>query len=165
MGRRPRSGDIPWLSAHSILNWIGGDVSMLVLFGTKSSVMCRNLQGVGLEKDKELTPWFSIALRRPATSLTVEAVAKNVLLSRKSSMGMESHRNAKAWRRSSRRSSKSDISTEGLTQYPRAQTFPGQHPRIRTSCRFLDHAFRNLRAQPWNDVGSGSLAHPIVLSS
>jgi hypothetical protein len=29
MGRQPRSGDIPWLSAHSILNWIGGDVSML----------------------------------------------------------------------------------------------------------------------------------------
>ena len=25
MGRQPRSGDIPWLSAHSILNWIGGD--------------------------------------------------------------------------------------------------------------------------------------------
>ncbi len=25
MGRQPRSGDIPWLSAHSILNRIGGD--------------------------------------------------------------------------------------------------------------------------------------------
>lgn len=25
MGRQPRSGDFPWLSAHSILNWIGGD--------------------------------------------------------------------------------------------------------------------------------------------
>ena len=29
MGRQPRSGDFPWLSAHSILNWIGGDTSML----------------------------------------------------------------------------------------------------------------------------------------
>src|SRR5213078_4486649 len=29
MGRQPRSGDFPWLSAHSILNWIGGDISML----------------------------------------------------------------------------------------------------------------------------------------
>src|ERR1700685_2134827 len=45
MGRQPRSGDIPWLSAHSILNWIGGDSSMLVLFGGKSRGMCRFLQG------------------------------------------------------------------------------------------------------------------------
>jgi len=44
MGRQPRSGDIPWLSAHSILNWIGGDISMLFLFGLKSSVICRNLR-------------------------------------------------------------------------------------------------------------------------
>jgi len=29
MGRRPRSGDISWLPAHSILKWIGGDISML----------------------------------------------------------------------------------------------------------------------------------------
>src|SRR5215470_16074458 len=29
MGQRPRSGDFPWLPAHSILNWIGGDISML----------------------------------------------------------------------------------------------------------------------------------------
>ena len=29
MGRQPRSGDFPWLSAHSILNWIGGDRSMV----------------------------------------------------------------------------------------------------------------------------------------
>ena len=36
MGRQPRSGDIPWLSAHSILNWIGGDVSMLAPFWRKS---------------------------------------------------------------------------------------------------------------------------------
>ena len=27
MGRQPRSGDSPWLSAHSILNWIGGDIT------------------------------------------------------------------------------------------------------------------------------------------
>ena len=44
MGRQPKSGDIPWLSAHSILNWIGGDKSMLVLFWLKSSAMCRNLR-------------------------------------------------------------------------------------------------------------------------
>src|SRR5436309_1331623 len=43
MGRQPRSGDIPWLSAHSILNWIGGDVSMLILSRPKSSVICRNV--------------------------------------------------------------------------------------------------------------------------
>jgi hypothetical protein len=36
MGRQPRSGDIPWLSAHSILNWIGGDIYMLNLFTAKS---------------------------------------------------------------------------------------------------------------------------------
>src|SRR5258707_10774342 len=29
MGRRPRSGDISWLPAHSILKWIGGDTYML----------------------------------------------------------------------------------------------------------------------------------------
>jgi hypothetical protein len=45
MGRQPRSGDIPWLSAHSILNWIGGDALMLILFWLKSSAMCRNLRG------------------------------------------------------------------------------------------------------------------------
>jgi hypothetical protein len=37
MGRQPRSGDIPWLSAHSILNWIGGDTSMLDLLCQMSS--------------------------------------------------------------------------------------------------------------------------------
>src|SRR5581483_3541415 len=36
MGRQPRSGDIPWLSAHSILNWIGGDTSMLAPLASKS---------------------------------------------------------------------------------------------------------------------------------
>src|SRR6266581_3555917 len=36
MGRRPRSGDIPWLPAHSILNWIGGDTYMLDLLWGKS---------------------------------------------------------------------------------------------------------------------------------
>src|SRR5260221_5298923 len=36
MGQRPRSGDIPWLPAHSILNWIGGDTSMLDLSLAKS---------------------------------------------------------------------------------------------------------------------------------
>ena len=45
MGRQPRSGDIPWLSAHSILNWIGGDNSMLVLFTRKSRVSCKFLHG------------------------------------------------------------------------------------------------------------------------
>ena len=39
MGRQPRSGDIPWLSAHSILNWIGGDTSMLDLSRQMSSVL------------------------------------------------------------------------------------------------------------------------------
>jgi hypothetical protein len=37
MGRRPRSGDIPWPPAHSILNWIGGDIYMLVPLMAKSS--------------------------------------------------------------------------------------------------------------------------------
>jgi hypothetical protein len=46
MGRQPRSGDIPWLSAHSILNWIGGDTSMLILLLGKSSISCRFLHGV-----------------------------------------------------------------------------------------------------------------------
>src|SRR5882672_5597340 len=45
MGRQPRSGDIPWLAAHSILNWIGGDTSMLDLRGKKSSLLCEYLQG------------------------------------------------------------------------------------------------------------------------
>src|ERR1017187_7482291 len=44
MGRQPRSGDIPWPSAHSILNWIGGDSSMLFLFWLKSRPICRNLR-------------------------------------------------------------------------------------------------------------------------
>jgi hypothetical protein len=30
MGRQPKSGDFSWLSAHSILNWIGGDVYILI---------------------------------------------------------------------------------------------------------------------------------------
>jgi len=50
MGRQPRSGDIPWLSAHSILNWIGGDALMLILFSTKSSAICRNLQAADTER-------------------------------------------------------------------------------------------------------------------
>jgi hypothetical protein len=37
MGQRPRSGDIPWLPAHSILKWIGGDISMLDPLGRMSS--------------------------------------------------------------------------------------------------------------------------------
>ena len=40
MGQRPRSGDIPWLPAHSILNWIGGDTFMLVPSPQKSSILC-----------------------------------------------------------------------------------------------------------------------------
>ena len=43
MGRQPRSGDIPWLAAHSILNWIGGDTSMLVLFTGMSRYMCAGI--------------------------------------------------------------------------------------------------------------------------
>jgi hypothetical protein len=39
MGRQPRSGDSPWLSAHSILNWIGGDIPMLDRLSQKSSVL------------------------------------------------------------------------------------------------------------------------------
>src|SRR5215831_10790965 len=46
MGRQPRSGDIPWLSAHSILNWIGGDISMLFLFTAKSRGFCRILRAI-----------------------------------------------------------------------------------------------------------------------
>jgi Na+/proline symporter len=45
MGRQPRSGDIPWLSAHSILNWIGGDIYMLILSAGMSSISCRFLHG------------------------------------------------------------------------------------------------------------------------
>jgi len=44
MGRQPRSGDIPWLSAHSILNWIGGDALMVTPILTKSRNICRNLR-------------------------------------------------------------------------------------------------------------------------
>jgi hypothetical protein len=44
MGRQPRSGDIPWLTAHSILNWIGGDVFMVTPFTAKSRDICRNLR-------------------------------------------------------------------------------------------------------------------------
>src|SRR5450631_3025611 len=43
MGRQPRSGDIPWLSAHSTLNWIGGDNFMLDPFAQKSRVLSRLL--------------------------------------------------------------------------------------------------------------------------
>jgi len=42
MGRQPRSGDFPWLSAHSILNWIGGDTSMVDRFSQKSSTVLRS---------------------------------------------------------------------------------------------------------------------------
>ena len=38
MGRQPRSGDLSWLSAHSILNWIGGDIYMV----DPSNLMSRN---------------------------------------------------------------------------------------------------------------------------
>jgi hypothetical protein len=48
MGRQPRSGDIPWLSAHSILNWIGGDTPMLALLAGKS----RLFQGLVLQAAK-----------------------------------------------------------------------------------------------------------------
>jgi len=37
MGQLPGSGDISWLPAHSILKWIGGDISMLDPFAVKSS--------------------------------------------------------------------------------------------------------------------------------
>jgi len=46
MGRQPRSGDIPWLQAHSILNWIGGDTPMLILFPWMSRFCCRFLRRV-----------------------------------------------------------------------------------------------------------------------
>jgi hypothetical protein len=46
MGRQPRSGDIPWLAAHSILNWIGGDISMLILFRAKSRTIMQNSAGL-----------------------------------------------------------------------------------------------------------------------
>jgi len=36
MGREPKSGDFSWLPAHSILNWIGGDVFILALEMWKS---------------------------------------------------------------------------------------------------------------------------------
>src|ERR1700687_3036248 len=39
MGRQPRSGDSPWLPAHSILKRIGGDTSMLDPLSQKSSVL------------------------------------------------------------------------------------------------------------------------------
>lgn len=37
MGQLPGSGDISWLPAHSILKWIGGDISMLDPLAMKSS--------------------------------------------------------------------------------------------------------------------------------
>jgi len=43
MGRQPRSGDISWLSAHSILNWIGGDIYMVALSGQMSRATCKEL--------------------------------------------------------------------------------------------------------------------------
>src|SRR5271157_1315614 len=62
MGRQPRSGDIPWLSAHSILNWIGGDTSMLDLFTAKSRTMCRNLRRVSsFASCNGLKPLFPLA--------------------------------------------------------------------------------------------------------
>jgi hypothetical protein len=66
MGRQPRSGDIPWLTAHSILNWIGGDISMVTLLSRKSRTMCRNLQcGIGSVFER-LRPLFFAIL--PASS-------------------------------------------------------------------------------------------------
>jgi hypothetical protein len=60
MGRQPRSGDIPWLSAHSILNWIGGDISMLTPFSAKSRSMCNNLRCWALLADTAgLKPFLS----------------------------------------------------------------------------------------------------------
>jgi len=38
MGRQPRSGDLSWLSAHSILNWIGGDIYMVDPWGEMSRI-------------------------------------------------------------------------------------------------------------------------------
>src|ERR1700686_1811646 len=87
MGRQPRSGDIPWLSAHSILNWIGGDMSMLVLFWLKSSAMCRNLRraltmptprsyvpffAAGSTAPLALDPFWESSLRRPNYGLEID---------------------------------------------------------------------------------------------
>ena len=54
MGRQPRSGDIPWLAAHSILNWIGGDTYMLILFTAKSRGICRNLHPPSLARNPQI---------------------------------------------------------------------------------------------------------------
>jgi len=54
MGRQPRSGDIPWLAAHSILNWIGGDIYMLILFTAKSRGICRNLHPASLARNPQI---------------------------------------------------------------------------------------------------------------
>ena len=56
MGRQPRSGDIPWLSAHSTLNWIGGDIYMLILWGVKSSVICRKTSTEQANATEVLSP-------------------------------------------------------------------------------------------------------------
>jgi hypothetical protein len=71
MGRQPRSGDIPWLSAHSILNWIGGDTSMLILLLGKSRISCRFLQWhcgaliAGFYPFLDLLGTFLVALESP----------------------------------------------------------------------------------------------------
>ena len=52
MGRQPRSGDIPWLAAHSTLNWIGGDSFMLDPLSQKSSIVLRRPES-GLDKFRD----------------------------------------------------------------------------------------------------------------
>jgi hypothetical protein len=70
MGRQPRSGDIPWLSAHSILNWIGGDTSMLDLSRQMSSLLSDIFEEIrGLRKD--LSESLKIAARIRQVALTL----------------------------------------------------------------------------------------------
>ena len=61
MGQRPRSGDIPWLPAHSILNWIGGDTPMLDPSAQKSSILCREIGG-GQDRPKVQSGFASEAI-------------------------------------------------------------------------------------------------------
>ncbi len=50
MGREPKSGDFSWLPAHSILNWIGGDVFILAPVMGKSRDSSKKLTEI-------LKPW------------------------------------------------------------------------------------------------------------
>jgi len=71
MGRQPRSGDFSWLSAHSILNWIGGDTSMVAPMPQKSSTTCKNLH----RKENWLGAWQVskwVDQRSPARRLYID---------------------------------------------------------------------------------------------